>query len=92
MRTGIHVGVDVLINRMQDNTRAKFIVFGLCAGALFTAIIGTLSASLDEVIAQRQPQLLALGRHNRGVLAQTLLSSLAQHYLNKPPCDVLVAR
>ncbi|MBP8172322.1 MAG: universal stress protein, partial [Pseudomonas sp.] len=51
-----------------------------------------LSASLDEVIAQRQPQLLALGRHNRGVLAQTLLSSLAQHYLNKPPCDVLVAR
>lgn len=53
---------------------------------------GTLSATLDEVIAKRQPQLLALGRHNRGVLAQTLLSSLAQHYLTKPPCDVLVAR
>ena len=53
---------------------------------------GTLSASLDEVIAKRQPQLLAIGRHNRGVLAQTLLSSLAQHYLTKPPCDVLVVR
>lgn len=55
-------------------------------------VAGTLSASLDEVIAKRQPQLLAIGRHNRGVLAQTLLSSLAQHYLTKPPCDVLVVR
>src|SRR5512134_1890487 len=36
VRTGIHVGVDVLINRMKDSTRAKFIVFGLLAGALFT--------------------------------------------------------
>ncbi|MFZ3183600.1 MAG: universal stress protein [Pseudomonas sp.] len=53
---------------------------------------GTLSASLDELIAKRQPQLLALGRHNRGVLAQALLGSLAQHYLNKAPCDVLLVR
>ena len=59
---------------------------------LVDRVAGTLSASLDEVIAKRQPQLLAIGRHNRGVLAQTLLSCLAQHYLTKPPCDVLVAR
>ena len=44
------------------------------------------------VFAQDFHSLLAIGRHNRGVLAQTLLSSLAQHYLTKPPCDVLVAR
>ena len=44
VRTGIHVGVDVLINRMQDKTRGKFIVFGLLAGATFTAIVGTLGA------------------------------------------------
>lgn len=44
VRTGIHVGVDVLINRMQDKTRSKFIVFGLLAGATFTAIVGTLGA------------------------------------------------
>ena len=44
VRTGIHVGVDVLINRMNDSRRAKFVVFGLFAGALFTGIIGTLGA------------------------------------------------
>lgn len=42
VRTGIHVGVDVLINRLEDNTRFKFIVFGLLAGALFTGIVATL--------------------------------------------------
>lgn len=44
VRTGIHVGVDVLINRLQDNTRSKFIIFGLLAGATFTGIVGTLGA------------------------------------------------
>jgi C4-dicarboxylate transporter DctQ subunit len=44
VRTGIHVGVDVLINRLNDATRSKFIVFGLCAGALFTGIVATLGA------------------------------------------------
>jgi C4-dicarboxylate transporter DctQ subunit len=44
VRTGIHVGVDVLINRLSDKKRAVFIVFGLLAGALFTGIVGTLGA------------------------------------------------
>jgi C4-dicarboxylate transporter DctQ subunit len=44
VRTGIHVGVDVLINRLEDSTRGKFIVLGLIAGAVFTGIIGTLGA------------------------------------------------
>ena len=44
VRTGIHVGVDVLINRLSEGPRAKFIVFGLLAGALFTGIVGTLGA------------------------------------------------
>ncbi len=42
VRTGIHVGVDVLINRMSDSRRGKFVIFGLLAGALFTGIVGTL--------------------------------------------------
>lgn len=42
VRTGIHVGVDVFINSLADRQRAKFIVLGLFAGALFTAIIATL--------------------------------------------------
>jgi C4-dicarboxylate transporter DctQ subunit len=45
VRTGIHVGVDVLINRLSDSTRSKFIIFGLLAGALFTGIVGTLGAT-----------------------------------------------
>jgi C4-dicarboxylate transporter DctQ subunit len=45
VRTGIHVGVDVLINRLSDSNRFRFIVFGLLAGALFTGIIGTLGAT-----------------------------------------------
>lgn len=44
VRTGIHVGVDVLINRLTAPTRAKFIQLALFAGALFTGIIGALGA------------------------------------------------
>ena len=45
VRTGIHVGVDVLINRMDSNLRGKFVIFGLLAGATFTGIVATLGAS-----------------------------------------------
>jgi C4-dicarboxylate transporter DctQ subunit len=44
VRTGIHVGVDVFINSLADKPRAKFIIFGLLAGAVFTGIIGALGA------------------------------------------------
>jgi len=42
VRTGIHVGVDVLINRLSRPNRSKFVIFGLCAGALFTGIVAIL--------------------------------------------------
>jgi len=45
VRTGIHVGVDVLINRLEEANRARFIIFGLLAGVLFTGIVGTLGAT-----------------------------------------------
>ena len=45
VRTGIHVGVDVLINRLAPANRARFVLFGLLAGALFTAIVATLGAT-----------------------------------------------
>ena len=44
VRTGIHVGVDVLINRLSDANRGKFIIFGLAAGAVFTAIVAYLGS------------------------------------------------
>ncbi len=45
VRTGIHVGVDVLINRLEDGMRGKFILFGLLAGATFTGIVATLGGT-----------------------------------------------
>jgi len=44
VRTGIHVGVDVLINRLNDSNRSKFIIFGLLAGATFTGIVAYMGA------------------------------------------------
>ncbi|MBS0319456.1 MAG: TRAP transporter small permease [Proteobacteria bacterium] len=45
VRTGIHVGVDVLINRLPPRYRRAYVLVGLLAGALFTAIVGTLGAA-----------------------------------------------
>jgi C4-dicarboxylate transporter DctM subunit len=39
VRTGIHVGVDVLVMRMDPARARKVILFGLLCGALFTATI-----------------------------------------------------
>ncbi len=41
-RTGIHVGVDVVINHLPPRWRFISVMFGLLAGAFFTAVIGTL--------------------------------------------------
>lgn len=61
VRTGIHVGVDVLINQMSDSRRGKFIVFGLLAGALFTGVIGTLGAHFVWENGARYATFSALG-------------------------------
>jgi len=41
VRQGIHVGVDVLINRIGEKARRPVITFALLCGALFTVTIGT---------------------------------------------------
>ncbi len=51
VRTGIHVGVDVLINRLPPRSRGVVITFGLLCGALFTGVIGTLGARFVWEIA-----------------------------------------
>ena len=45
VRTGIHVGIDVVINRLDPQRRFAFILFGLCAGAFFTGTIAVLGAN-----------------------------------------------
>jgi C4-dicarboxylate transporter DctM subunit len=44
VRTGIHVGVDVLVMRLPPARAKKVILFGLLSGALFTAIIANFGA------------------------------------------------
>ncbi len=46
VRTGIHVGVDVLINRLPETWRRKSVLLGLSGGILFTAVVGTFGARL----------------------------------------------
>ncbi|PKO36752.1 MAG: TRAP transporter permease DctQ [Betaproteobacteria bacterium HGW-Betaproteobacteria-6] len=45
VRTGIHVGVDLLINRLKDKRRAAMILLGLSCGVLFTLVIGVFGAT-----------------------------------------------
>ena len=51
VRTGIHVVVDVIINRMKPAMYKKFVILGLLAGALFTGIVGTLGSNFVWEIA-----------------------------------------
>ena len=51
VRTGIYVGVDVMINQLPARTHKMYVLFGLAAGAVFTAIVGTLGASFVWDIA-----------------------------------------
>lgn len=53
---------------------------------------GERETCLQAVLAERQPQLLVLGSHSRGELADALLGSLTLACLRQPPCDVLVVR
>ena len=44
VRTGIHVGVDVVVNQVKAPWKNVIVLFGLLAGAFFTAVIGTMGA------------------------------------------------
>lgn len=44
VRSGIHVGVDVLVNRLPAAWRPKGVMLAIACGAIFTGIIGALGA------------------------------------------------
>lgn len=62
VRTGIHVGVDVMINRLNEDKRRLFIIFGLFAGAVFTGIVATLGANFVWENGAHHAFLSALGQ------------------------------
>jgi C4-dicarboxylate transporter DctQ subunit len=45
VRSGIHVGVDVLVNRLPVEWRKKGVMLAITCGTIFTGIIGTLGAT-----------------------------------------------
>src|SRR6478735_2437924 len=45
VRTGIHVGVDLLVNRLPEHSRKQVILFALLCGALFTGMIAAFGGS-----------------------------------------------
>jgi C4-dicarboxylate transporter, DctM subunit len=45
VRTGIHVGVDILVNRVPARSRKHVILFSLLCGAFFTGMIASFGAS-----------------------------------------------
>jgi C4-dicarboxylate transporter DctM subunit len=45
VRTGIHVGVDLLVNRLPAHSRKKVILFALLCGAFFTGLIAAFGFS-----------------------------------------------
>jgi C4-dicarboxylate transporter DctQ subunit len=52
VRTGIHVGVDVIIRKLTGTPQRMLILFGLLAGALFTGTVATLGGNFVYHIAQ----------------------------------------
>jgi C4-dicarboxylate transporter, DctQ subunit len=45
VRTGIHVGVDVIVRKLTGRPKRALILFGLLAGAVFTGTVATLGAN-----------------------------------------------
>jgi len=52
VRTGIHVGVDVIIRKLTGTPQKALVMFGLLAGALFTGIVASLGADFVWHISQ----------------------------------------
>ncbi len=50
--TGIHVGVDVAIARVDARSCYRIVLFGLLCGALFTGVIGSFGARFVWLMAQ----------------------------------------
>lgn len=62
VRTGIHVGVDILINKLTGSSRAALIQIGLVCGVVFTGLIGLFGALFVWENGMAYETLTLLGR------------------------------
>lgn len=53
---------------------------------------GDINAVLTEEIKRLSPDLLVLGTHGRVGIAHAVLGSVAERFLNHPPCDVMAVK
>jgi C4-dicarboxylate transporter DctM subunit len=56
VRTGIHVGVDILVNRLPAHSRKQVILFALLCGAFFTGMIAAFGLSFVREMFQTGQQ------------------------------------
>ena len=56
VRTGIHVGVDLLVNRVPARSRKQVILFSLLCGAFFTSMVAAFGASFVSQMWQTGQQ------------------------------------
>ena len=88
VRTGIHVGVDILINKLTDRPRALLIQLGLVCGVVFTGLIGIFGALFvwENGMAYDTLSLLGLdaGEHFEGPTTPDLEWSTWVVYLAVP--------
>lgn len=54
VRTGIHVGVDLLVRKLSPPYQRRIILLGLGCGIIFTAVIGSLGAYMVWKIGHTQ--------------------------------------
>ena len=54
VRTGIHVGVDVVLRKLSGRPQQLLVLFGLLAGATFTGIVASLGANFVWHMAQTE--------------------------------------
>jgi C4-dicarboxylate transporter DctQ subunit len=52
VRTGIHVGVDLALARMDGRSYYRVVLFGLLCGALFTGVIGVFGTRFVWLMAE----------------------------------------
>ena len=88
VRTGIHVGVDILINKLSGSSRTALIQIGLVCGVLFTGLIGLFGALFvwENGMAYDTLSLLGLdaGEHFEGPTTPDLEWSTWVVYLAVP--------
>ena len=69
---------------------------GLGAGSLTAphkvVVHGQAGDVLRAEVKRLQPDLLVLGTHGRVGIAHSMLGSVAEDFLNRPPCDVLAVK